>query len=219
MRRVALGTVRCAQLHSAWGTGCGALRALHALDALLGLHADERRLRRVQRELPLRHEPQVGAADLELRLHDLERALVVGERLRRGSARARARRSRRRARSRPRRTRAGRPTAYAAIACFCSAVRISTCVLSAPPLKIGISRLAPKFQIGLSRSLSTNRSLEIELTPVVSAIAGSRAALASCTRLNAAATRRSAAITSGRRSSSSDGSPPGRRRAGRAAAA
>ena len=51
--------------------------------------------------------------------------------------------------------------------------------------------------------------LEIELTPVVSAIAGSRAAFASCTRLNAAAMRRSAAMTSGRRSSSCDGSPAG----------
>ena len=47
------------------------------------------------------------------------------------------------------------------------------------------------------------------LIDVVSEIDGSRAALASCTRLNAAATRRSAAMTSGRRSSSSDGNPPG----------
>ena len=36
----------------------------------------------VERQLPLRHEAQVGAADLELRLHDLERALVVGQGLR-----------------------------------------------------------------------------------------------------------------------------------------
>ena len=40
-------------------------------------------------------------------------------------------------------------------------------------------------------------------------MAGSRAALASPTRLNATATRRSAATTSGRRSSSADGSPAG----------
>ena len=46
-------------------------------------------------------------------------------------------------------------------------------------MKIGISRLAPRFQTGLSRSFSTKSSLEIELTPVVSAITGSRAALAS----------------------------------------
>ena len=58
-------------------------------------------------------------------------------------------------------------------------MRISTWVLSAPPLKIGASRLAPKLQTGLSRSSSTNRSLEIELTPVVSAMAGRRAAFAS----------------------------------------
>ena len=47
------------------------------------------------------------------------------------------------------------------------------------------------------------------LTPVVRAIVGSRAALASPTRLKAAAMRRSAATTSGRRSRSSDGSPAG----------
>ena len=41
----------------------------------------QRRLRGVQRELALRHEAQIGAADLELRLHDLERALAVGQRL------------------------------------------------------------------------------------------------------------------------------------------
>ncbi len=49
----------------------------------------------------------------------------------------------------------------------------------------------------------------MELTPTVSAMRGRRAALASPTRLNAAATRRSAAITSGRRSRSSDGKPAG----------
>ena len=39
-------------------------------------------------------------------------------------------------------------------------------------MKIGASRLAPKFQTGLSWSFSTNSSLEIELTPVVSEIVG-----------------------------------------------
>ena len=46
-------------------------------------------------------------------------------------------------------------------------------------------------------------------TPAVRAIFGSRAAFASPTRLNAAATRRSAATTSGRRSSNSEGNPTG----------
>ena len=53
-----------------------------ALHALFGLHAKKPGLGRVQRELPLRHESQVGAADLELGPHDVERALTVGERLR-----------------------------------------------------------------------------------------------------------------------------------------
>ena len=46
-------------------------------------------------------------------------------------------------------------------------------------------------------------------TPPVSAMRGNRAASASLTRLNAAATRFCAAMTSGRRSSSSDGNPAG----------
>jgi hypothetical protein len=37
---------------------------VHALDALLGLHADQRRLRGAQRELTLCDESEVGAADL-----------------------------------------------------------------------------------------------------------------------------------------------------------
>ena len=55
----------------------------------------------------------------------------------------------------------------------------------------------------------TKRSVETVLTPVVRPITGSRAAFASPTRLNAAATRRSAAITSGRRSRSCEGRPAG----------
>ena len=77
---------------------------IHPLDALLGLHADQRRLGREQRELALRDEAQVGAADLELRLHDLERALVVGQRLRQDPFAIARGESRRRARPRPRRT-------------------------------------------------------------------------------------------------------------------
>ena len=53
-----------------------------ALDALLGLGADQGRLGRDGGELALGDEAQVGAADLELRLHDLEGAPVVGEGLR-----------------------------------------------------------------------------------------------------------------------------------------
>ena len=53
---------------------------VHALDALLGLDANEPGARGVQRELPLRHEPQIRAAHLVLALHDLEGALAVGER-------------------------------------------------------------------------------------------------------------------------------------------
>ena len=48
-----------------------------ALDALFGLDADERRARRVEGELPLVDEAKIGAADLELRLHDIEGALAV----------------------------------------------------------------------------------------------------------------------------------------------
>jgi len=55
---------------------------VHALDALLGLHADQRGARRVHREPLLRHESKIGAADVVSRLHQFERALVVGERLR-----------------------------------------------------------------------------------------------------------------------------------------
>ena len=48
-----------------------------ALDALLGLHPDQRRARRRQRQLPLLDESQVGAANPELRLHHRQRLLVV----------------------------------------------------------------------------------------------------------------------------------------------
>jgi hypothetical protein len=52
---------------------------VHTLYALLGLDADQGRLRREQPELALGDEAQVGAADGELRLDDLERPPVVGE--------------------------------------------------------------------------------------------------------------------------------------------
>ena len=64
-----------------------------ALHPLFGLDADERRARRIEGELPLVDEAKIGAADLELRLHDIEGALAVGERLPRGFARGRARRA------------------------------------------------------------------------------------------------------------------------------
>ncbi len=92
-------------------------------------------------------------------------------------------------------------------------------LLDRPDLDLGLERAAfvDRARAGWHRSStpgclwswSTNSSLEMLLTPVVSEIVGSRAALASPTRLKAAATRRSAATTSGRRSSSSDGSPAG----------
>src|SRR4051812_26155974 len=55
---------------------------VHTLHPLLGLRADDRRLSGVQRLLPLRDESQVGAADPELVLHNLERALAVRQCLR-----------------------------------------------------------------------------------------------------------------------------------------
>ena len=55
---------------------------IHALHALLGLHADQRGARGGQRQLPLLDEPEIGASHLELGLHDGERLLIVGERLR-----------------------------------------------------------------------------------------------------------------------------------------
>jgi len=48
-----------------------------ALHALVGLYPDERGLRRIQRQLPLVHEPEIRAADLELGLDHLQRALIV----------------------------------------------------------------------------------------------------------------------------------------------
>ena len=54
---------------------------IHALHALLGLHADERGLGGAQRELALLDEPEIGASHLEAGLHDAERLLIVGERL------------------------------------------------------------------------------------------------------------------------------------------
>ena len=55
---------------------------IHALHPLLGLHRISADSRARTRSCALGDEAQVGAADLELRLHDLERATVVGERLR-----------------------------------------------------------------------------------------------------------------------------------------
>ena len=55
---------------------------IDALHALFGLHANQRGLRGEQRELALRHEAQIGAANLELRLHDVVRTAVIGEGLR-----------------------------------------------------------------------------------------------------------------------------------------
>ena len=106
---------------------------VHALDALLGAHADDRRLRRVQHQLALGDEAQVSAADLELRLHDLEGALIVGLRLGQDPFAIAPAISADSAFSTS--LNALSPTAaYAAMACFCSAVRISTWAFSAPPL-------------------------------------------------------------------------------------
>jgi hypothetical protein len=54
---------------------------IDALNALLGLHQNQRGLRGVDRELTLRHGAHIGRADAVLCLDDLEGALVVGERL------------------------------------------------------------------------------------------------------------------------------------------
>lgn len=50
-----------------------------ALHALLRLYADQGRLRGIQRQLALRHESQIRAANLVLRLDDLEGAPAVGQ--------------------------------------------------------------------------------------------------------------------------------------------
>src|SRR6478736_9792831 len=53
-----------------------------ALDALLGLDPNECREGRRQRQLPLLDEPEISAANLELRLHHRQCLLVVVDRLR-----------------------------------------------------------------------------------------------------------------------------------------
>ena len=50
-----------------------------ALDALLGLHPDERRAGGRQGQLALFHGAQVDAADLEAGLRQIERAMAVAE--------------------------------------------------------------------------------------------------------------------------------------------
>ena len=55
---------------------------IHTLHPLLGLHLDERRARGNHRNLPLLDEPEIGASHFELRLHQAERLLIVGQRLR-----------------------------------------------------------------------------------------------------------------------------------------
>ena len=72
-----------------------------------------------------------------------------------------------------------------------------------------IDSVAPTPPVGSSRSWSTKMLLEIDDSAAVSDNRGRRAAPASPTRANEAATRRWAATTSGRRSSSSDGTPVG----------
>ena len=81
-RRVATGAARGGRLWRELEAAAERKVEIHALDALLGLHPDERGARGVQRKLPLLDEPEIGAPHLELGLHDGERLLIVGERLR-----------------------------------------------------------------------------------------------------------------------------------------
>ena len=119
------------------------------LHALVGLHVDQCGERGGQRQLPLLDEPEMGTSTLNWVCTTVSACWLSESVCIRICSRSRAAIS---ADSAPSTSpKARNPTAaYSAMACFCSAVRISTCVLSAPPLKIGASRPAPTFQIGFA---------------------------------------------------------------------
>ena len=107
-----------------------------ALDEALGLHAQERDLRGIQRELLLLHAAQVAGSDAKADVRELDRARVLADRTREDLLALREREARRQRVSTSLNARAPTRAVLGDRRC-CSAVRTSTCACSRPPRKIG----------------------------------------------------------------------------------